>query len=472
MPTLLLNLYSGHPLLATTSPLKAPIIAAKRLPNKKQTRMIRSIARQLELPFCVLAGAVYRRRLAPNRFSRKIDQEEPDMTHAVLMSTYGRLPITFARGEGVWLYDDSGKRYMDAISGIGVNALGHSHPAVTAAITAQAGKLLHTSNLYNIERQQLLAEKLCAVSGMDDVFFCNSGAEANEAAIKLARLYGHKKDIEKPTIIVMDKAFHGRTLATLTASGNRKIQAGFEPLVSGFVRAPFGDAEAIRNIAANNPNIVAILVEPIQGEGGLHVPGDDYFKALREICDANDWLLMLDEVQTGNGRTGTYFAAQGFGIQADVITTAKGLGNGLPIGACLARGKAADVFQPGNHGSTFGGNPLVCAAGTAVVDTIVNEKLCDNAKRIGSLLRDVFTQRLGKLAGVNEIRGRGLMIGMELDRPCGELVKQAIAEGLLINVTAEKVVRLLPPLIMTQSEAQQLADTLCPLIENFLHTNA
>jgi acetylornithine aminotransferase len=399
-------------------------------------------------------------------------QRRADMTHAALMSTYGRLPITFAKGEGIWLHDDSGKRYMDAISGIGVNALGHSHPAVTAAITAQAGKLLHTSNLYNIERQQALAEKLCAVSGMDDVFFCNSGAEANEAAIKLARLYGNKKGVDKPSIIVMDKAFHGRTLATLTASGNRKIQAGFEPLVSGFVRAPFGDAEAVRNIAANNPNIVAILVEPIQGEGGLHVPGDDYFKALREICDANDWLLMLDEVQTGNGRTGTYFAAQGFGIHADVITTAKGLGNGLPIGACLARGKAADIFQPGNHGSTFGGNPLVCAAGAAVVDTIVSEKLCDNAKQIGAFLRDAFTQRLGKLSGVSEIRGRGLMIGIELDRPCGDLVKQAIAKGLLINVTADKVVRLLPPLIMTSAEAQQLVDTLCPLIETFLQTSA
>jgi acetylornithine/N-succinyldiaminopimelate aminotransferase len=390
----------------------------------------------------------------------------------VLMNTYGRLPITFAKGEGVWLFDAEGKRYMDAISGIGVNALGHAHPAVTAAIVDQASKLLHTSNLYHIERQQVLAEKLCAVSGMDDVFFCNSGAEANEAAIKLARLYGHKKGIEKPSIIVMEKAFHGRTLATLTASGNRKIQAGFEPLVSGFVRAPFGDVDAIRNIAANNPAIVAILVEPIQGEGGLYVPDDNYFKALRDICDANDWLLMLDEVQTGNGRTGSYFAAQGFGIHADVIATAKGLANGLPIGACLARGKAADVFQPGNHGSTFGGNPLACAAACAVVDTIVNEKLCDNAKTIGQWLQDTLRARLGALEGVTDIRGRGLMIGIELDRACGDLVKQAIAEGLLINVTAEKVVRLLPPLIISASEAQQLVDTLCPLIENFLRISA
>jgi acetylornithine/N-succinyldiaminopimelate aminotransferase len=390
------------------------------------------------------------------------------MTTSALMNTYGRLPITFARGEGIWLYDDSGKRYMDAISGIGVNALGHSHPAVTARIVEQAGKLLHTSNLYNIENQQALAEKLCAASGMDDVFFCNSGAEANEAAIKLARLYGNKKAIEKPTIIVMEKAFHGRTMATLTASGNRKIQAGFEPLVTGFVRAPFGDIEAIRNIAANNSSIVAVLVEPIQGEGGLYVPGDEYFQVLREICDQNEWLLMLDEVQTGNGRTGTYFAAQGFGIHADVITTAKGLGNGLPIGACLARGKAAEIFQPGNHGSTFGGNPLVCAVGCVVVDTIVQEKLFDNAKQIGDFLQNAFRERIGKLNGVADIRGKGLMIGIELDRPCGELVSQAIAQGLLINVTAEKVVRLLPPLIITTAEAQQLVDTLCPLIEQFL----
>lgn len=386
------------------------------------------------------------------------------MTLPALMNTYGRLPVSFVRGEGVRLFDEQGKGYIDGISGIGVNALGHAHPGVTQAITEQAGKLLHTSNLYNVQRQQQLAESLRDASGMDNVFFANSGAEANEAAIKLARMHGHQRGIDIPHVVVMEQAFHGRTLATLTASGNRKIQAGFEPLVRGFIRAPFGDIAALESIANNNDSVAAVLLEPIQGEGGLHVLPEGFLKQLRELCDRNNWLLMLDEVQTGNGRTGKYFAYQHDGVLPDVLVTAKGLGNGLPIGACLAHGKAASLFHPGNHGSTFGGNPLACAAGQVVVETLNTEEMRNHVSDIGDYLQAGLRERLADAQHVVEVRGRGLMVGVELNSPCAGLVKQALDQGLLINVTAERVVRLLPPLIINRQEVDALLDILCPLI--------
>lgn len=386
------------------------------------------------------------------------------MTQPALMNTYGRLPVSFVRGEGVRLFDGEGKAYIDGISGVGVNALGHAHPDVTEAICQQAGQLLHTSNLYCVKKQEELARALCEVSGMDNVFFANSGAEANEAAIKLARMHGHKRDIEIPHVVVMEQAFHGRTLATLTASGNRKIQAGFEPLVRGFTRAPFGDIEALKTIAANNDSIAAVLIEPIQGEGGLHTLPPEYLSQLRDLCDANDWLLMLDEVQTGNARTGRYFACQHYDVLPDVLVTAKGLGNGLPIGACLARGKAAELFQPGNHGSTFGGNPLACAAGLAVINTLRSEAMLQQIRDNGEYLRNGLKQRLAGAEHVKEIRGLGLMVGIELDSPCGGLVAQALNKGALINVTSDRVVRLLPPLIISRDDIDALLDIICPLI--------
>ena len=386
------------------------------------------------------------------------------MTQPALMNTYGRLPVTFTRGEGVRLFDTEGKRYLDCISGVGVNSLGHAPPAVTEAIQTQAGQLLHTSNLYSVQKQQQLAEALCAVSGMDNVFFSNSGAEANEAAIKLARKHGHNRDIEIPHVVVMEQAFHGRTLATLTASGNRKIQAGFEPLVRGFIRAPFGDIAALETIAQNNDSVAAVLIEPIQGEGGIHTLPPEYLSQLRALCDEYDWLLMLDEVQTGNGRTGKYFAYQHSDIMPDVVVTAKGLGNGVPIGACLAHGKAASLFQPGNHGSTFGGNPLVCAAGLAVVNTLTSNNMIEQIAESGRYLIAGLKKQLESAAHVKEVRGQGLMIGIELTTPCAPLVAQALAKGLLINVTSERVVRLLPPLIINQQEIDELLSILCPLI--------
>lgn len=389
------------------------------------------------------------------------------MTQPALMHTYGRLPVTFEHGEGVWLFDTDGKRYLDALSGVAVNALGHGHPALVQAIQQQAAKLIHTSNIYSIQRQSELGETLRAVSGMQNVFFCNSGAEANEAAIKLARLYGHKKNIDKPVIIVTEQSFHGRTMATLTASGSRKIQAGFEPLVAGFTRAPFADIEALQTIGRNNPDVVAVLIEPIQGEGGINIPPPGFLKQLRQLCDERGWLLMLDEVQTGNGRTGTFFAYQHDGILPDIVTTAKGLGGGMPIGACLAQGPAAELFQPGNHGSTFGGNPLACAAALAVVNTINEQDLCANAAKQGEYLLAQLRERLSGVDGVVAIRGQGLMLGIELIKPCGDIVKAALSKGLLINVTADKVIRLLPPLIWQQEHSEQLLDILCPLIKEF-----
>ncbi len=381
-----------------------------------------------------------------------------------LMQTYARLPVAFERGRGAYLEDTNGKRYLDALTGLAVAGLGHAHPKVTAAIAEQAGRVLHTSNLYGIPNQSKLADKLCAVSGMDRVFFGNSGAEANEAAIKIARLHGHARGIKRPTIIVTDESFHGRTMATLTATGNRKVQAGFEPLLPGFVRAPFNDIDAIVRIAENEDEIVAILVEPVQGESGINIPADNYLARLRALCDANNWLLMLDEVQTGNGRTGTYFAFQQSGIMPDVVTTAKGLGNGVPIGACLARGAAAELMQPGNHGSTFGGNPLVCAAAIAVIDTIESEGLCARATELGNRILDGLRQNLKGNNNIREIRGKGLMLAVEFTSECTHLVRDALAAGMLINVTHGNVVRLLPPLTLTNEEADELIERLSSLI--------
>ncbi len=389
------------------------------------------------------------------------------MTGEHLMSTYSRLPVAFERGQGVWLWDTQGKRYLDALCGIAVSGIGHAHPRLVQAIADQAARIVHASNLYRIPEQEKLAALLCELSGMDTAFFCNSGCEANEAAIKLARLHGHQKGIEQPTIVVMEKAFHGRTMATLSATGSRKVQAGFEPLLSGFARVPYDDIEALQLLGGNR-NVVAVLVEPIQGEGGVHVPTVNYLRELRDACDRFGWLLMLDEVQTGMGRTGNWFAFQGTGIQPDVLTLAKGLANGVPMGACLARGDAARAFKPGSHGSTFGGNPLACAAALATLETIRDERLLENALRMGEVIRVGLRERLGALAGIREIRGQGLMIGIELDRPCSELVKQALELGLLINVTADSVVRLLPPLVMKQAEAQLLVDGVAGLIERFV----
>ena len=388
------------------------------------------------------------------------------MSH--LMNTYARQPVAFTHGEGAWLWDTNGKRYLDALSGIAVNTLGHAHPRYTAALNAQIGKLIHVSNVYQVPQQEQLADKLCELSRMDEVFLCNSGCEANEAAIKLARMYGHSKGIETPHIIVMEKAFHGRTLATLSATGSRKVQAGFEPLVKGFVRVPYNDLDAIRQVSQNNHEVVAVLVEPIQGEGGIRTLDIHYLEQLRQICDQQGWLLMLDEVQCGLGRTGKWFAFQHTGILPDVMTLAKGLGSGVPIGACLAAGKATGTFKPGNHGSTFGGNPLASTAALTTLKIMEQDKLLAHAATIGEFLLNGLRERLGQIAGVVSIRGQGLMIGIELGKPCGDLVKQALAQGLLINVTADTVVRLLPALVFTQAEAQQLLDMLCPLITEFL----
>jgi acetylornithine aminotransferase len=387
-----------------------------------------------------------------------------------LMNTYGRQPVTFVKGEGVWLWDEQGRRYLDALAGVAVNGLGHAHPRLTQAICEQAGRLIHVSNIYQIAEQARLADRLAELSGMDRVFFCNSGCEANEAAIKLARLYGHGRGVENPAIVVMDKAFHGRTLATLSATGNRKVQAGFEPLVSGFVRVPFDDLDAVRQVAEHNPNVVAVLVEPVQGEGGVNIPRDGaaYLQGLRRLCDDHGWLMMLDEVQSGIGRTGSWFAFQHAGIVPDVMTLAKGLGSGVPIGACLARGAAAEVFTPGKHGSTFGGNPLACVAALTTLDVIAQEGLCAHAEKVGNRIAAALRNGLGGVPGVVTVRNAGMMIGIELDRPCGALVGQALGVGLLINVTNETVIRLLPPLIMQEAEADRLVELLVPLVRRFL----
>jgi len=383
-----------------------------------------------------------------------------------IMPTYARLPVSFSPGEGAWLWDEQGNKYLDAISGIAVCNLGHAHPAVADAICQQARTLVHTSNLYGIEHQGRLADKLTALSGMEKGFFGNSGAEANEAAIKLARLYGHNQGIDNPTIIVAENSFHGRTLATLSATGNPKVQAGFEPLVGGFLRVPYNNLAAIQ-AASENCNVVAVLLEPVQGEGGVNLLDDGFLAQLRALCDRNQWLLMLDEIQTGMCRTGQWFAFQQSPVTPDVVTLAKALGNGMPIGACLAKGKAAAIFGPGNHGSTFGGNPLVCRAALAVIEAMEKMQAPERAANLASAMVRAFTERLGDLPQVKAIRHQGLMIGIQLDQPCGELVKTALAHRLLINVTANNVIRLLPPLILNSEERDLIVDGVCRLVTDF-----
>lgn len=384
------------------------------------------------------------------------------------MNTYARLAVAFSHGEGVWLFDEDGKRYLDALSGIAVSTLGHNHPRLVRAIAQQAGCVLHTSNLYRIPLQEELSDRLAALSGMDEVFFCNSGCEANEAAIKLARFYGHRKGVDQPTIIVMENAFHGRTMATLSATGNRKAQAGFEPLVAGFVRVPYKDIGAVRKVAEHNSNVVAVMLEMVQGEGGVNIADDDFQRELRSVCDEQGWLLICDEVQCGVGRTGDWFAFQQSGVMPDVMTLAKGLGSGVPIGACLVAGRATGLFGPGNHGSTFGGNPLACAASLETLATIEDDHLMMNAVKIGEIIKNSLREALDGVSGVVDIRGRGLMIGVELDRPCGELIVRALEAGLLLNVTTERVIRLLPPLIFSEQDAHALVHLLAPLIRNHL----
>lgn len=388
------------------------------------------------------------------------------MSH--VMNTYARLPVAFSHGQGSRLTDTEGREYLDAVAGIAVNTLGHGHPKLVAAIADQAARLIHTSNLYGVTGQEQLADKLCALSGMSEVFFCNSGCEANEAAIKLARFYGHRKGIEQPTVVVMEKAFHGRTLATLSATGNRKVQIGFEPLVAGFVRVPYGDLAALKAVAEHNRNIVAVLFEVIQGEGGIHLADTAYYQGVREVCDVHGWLMMCDEVQCGMGRTGQWFGYQLAGVQPDVATLAKGLASGVPIGACMAGGKAAGLFGPGNHGSTFGGNPLACRAALTTLACMEEENLLANAERMGRLIRDGVAENLRGVRGLVEVRGHGLMIGIELDRPCGALVGKALESGLLINVTGDTVVRLLPALNFSEADARELVSRLSLLIRDFL----
>ena len=382
-----------------------------------------------------------------------------------LMNTYARLPVAFTSGKGAYLQDSEGKQYLDGLTGLAVVGIGHANPRVAKALAEQANTLTHTSNLYEIPLQSRLADRLCELSGMEKVFFANSGAEANEAAIKLARLKGHKQGIKKPAIVVMEGSFHGRTMATLTATGNRKVHAGFEPLLSGFARAPYNDVAAVELIAENNPDVVAVFVEPVLGEGGIEIPDASYLSELRRICDAKNWLLMLDEVQTGNGRTGRYFAYQHTACLPDVVTTAKGLGNGMPIGACLARGEAAELFVPGNHGSTFGGNPLACAAGNAVLDEIEELNLCDRAAQLGERILTNLRNELEGNNRVAEVRGLGLMIAVELNDDAPELVQQGLEAGVLINVTQGNIVRLLPPLTLTDDEADELASKVVGLIK-------
>lgn len=385
-----------------------------------------------------------------------------------VMNTYSRLPVALVRGEGAWVWDTQGRRYLDALSGIAVNTLGHAHPRLVAALSEQIGQLIHTSNLYQIPLQEQLADRLCDIASMDAAFFCNSGLEANEAAIKLARLYGHHRGIERPEIVVFERAFHGRSLATLSATGNPKVQKGFEPLVEGFVRIALNDVAALQQVAQTRPNVVAVFLEAIQGEGGIQPAHADFLRAARQVCDAHGWLLMIDEVQCGTGRTGKWFAHQWAGIKPDVVAMAKGLASGVPIGAILARGEAARTFGPGQHGTTFGGNPLACRAALETLAVIEDEALLANAQQVGDRLLAGLRERLGGVPGVVEVRGQGLMIGVELDRPCSALVTQMLDRGVLINVTQERVIRLLPPLIFSAEQADELLTQLVPAVESFL----
>ena len=392
------------------------------------------------------------------------------MSH--VMNTYARQPVAFVRGEGVWLWDDTGRKYLDALAGIAVSTLGHAHPKLVRALADQAARVLHTSNLFRIPVQELAADRIAEITGLEEVFFCNSGCEANEAAIKIARRYGHDRGVQEPTIVVMENSFHGRTLATLSATGSRKVQAGFEPLVSGFVRAPYNDLGAVQRIAEINRNVVAVLVEPIQGEGGINVSSMEYLRGLRELCDRHEWLLMLDEVQCGLGRTGQWFVYQHAGIVPDVVPLAKGLGSGVPVGACVAGGRGAGVLKPGNHGSTFGGNPLACTAVVTTIDAMREQGLLQNAARVGQVMREALAAAFAGVPGVVEIRGMGMMIGVQLDRPCGELVRAALDAGLVINVTADSVVRMLPPLVMSEAEGREAVARLAPLVKSFLARDA
>lgn len=382
------------------------------------------------------------------------------------VTTYNPLPVAFTHGQGIWLYEGK-EPYLDALSGIGVCNLGHAHPEVTQAIQAQASKLLHTSNSFQIALQESLAKELTTLTQMSQVFFSNSGAEANEAALKLVRLFGHQKGIDSPATIVMSGAFHGRTLATLSASGGRKVQAGFEPLVSGFVRAPFNDLEALHIIAHHRNDIAAVMLEPIQGEGGVIVGGETYLREVAKLCEANDWLLVMDEVQTGNGRTGALYASMGLGIQPDILTTAKGLANGVPIGATLMSGRAVDLFKPGNHGSTFGGNPLACAAASAVLKVLERDRVCEHVRALGVKFQEQLLSALGEHPHVRQIRGRGLMVGIEMDKPCLDMRLVGLKHRLLFSVTAESVIRLLPPLILQESEMMELIDRLVSTINAY-----
>ena len=384
------------------------------------------------------------------------------------MNTYKPLAVAFSRGEGAWLTTVDGRTVLDALAGIAVSGLGHAHPKLVKSIAEQAARIIHTSNLVDIPEQAALADKLCALSGMDNVFFANSGAEANECAIKLARLYGHQRGVASPQIIVMEHAWHGRTLATLAATGSRKAQAGFEPLVGGFIRVPYNDFEAVRAIAAHNNDVVAVLTEVLQGEGGIVEARADYLRQLRQLCTQKEWFLMIDEVQSGIGRTGKWFAHQWAGVVPDVMTLAKGLGSGMPVGACLARGTAASVFKPGNHGTTFGGGPLVSVAALRTLEIMEEEGLLDNAIRMGAIVKNGFSEALRGVAGVKEVRGMGLMLGIELDRPCGEIVKLALEAGIFTNVTQDSVIRLLPALIINETEAREIVARLVPVIKAFL----
>jgi len=385
-----------------------------------------------------------------------------------LMNTYGRLPVAFTHGDGPWLYDTDGKRYLDCLAGIAVNTLAHNHPKLVAALREQVARLIHSSNLFEVPLQTQLGQRLVDLSGMTNVFFCNSGLEANEAAIKIARKFGHQRGIDRPEIIVYDKAFHGRSIATLSATGNDKVQKGFEPLVEGFVRVPLNDGAALRRIAAERPNVVAVFLEAIQGEGGIQPARVDYLREVRQLCDERGWLLMIDEVQCGTGRTGKWFAHQWAGIRPDVMPLAKGLASGVPIGAVVAQGAAAEVFQPGNHGTTFGGNPLAMRAGLVTLATMEEDGLLDNAAKQGERISGELSRQLAGTPGFVEVRGQGLMIGIQLDRPCGAIVQRALDAGLVLNVTADSVVRLLPPLIYSNEHSEHLIAKLVPLVRDFL----
>ena len=392
----------------------------------------------------------------------------PTPSSAHTMNTYGRLPVAMSHGRGLRVWDTQGKCYLDGLAGIAVNTLGHGHPKLVPALQDQVAKMIHCCNYYHIPDQERLAAKLVELSGLTNAFFCSTGLEANEAAIKLARKFGHDKGIERPVIVVYEKSFHGRSIATLSATGNEKIQKGFGPLVEGFLRVPLNDIEALKRATADNPNVVAVFFETIQGEGGINPMRWDYLKEVRALCDQRDWLMMIDEVQCGMGRTGKWFAHQWAGILPDVMPLAKGLGSGVPIGAVVAGPRAAHVFQPGSHGTTFGGNPLACRAGVETIRIMEEDGLLDNAARVGAHLKARLQESLGGVQGVKEVRGYGLMIGIELDRPCGAIMQQALDAGLLLSVTADSVIRLVPPLIITPAEADEIVSILAPIVTQFL----